>query len=134
MNKKHLIILVSLLFSAMTLLSSPLAAAKPDGAGNGKKMEKSMKKEQQRADKLYRKEDKLLQRGLAKEERVRERETSREEKKYTGSESASGNGEPRGLEKQRLKKAEQEQKELGKGSEQGQLSRENRRKWWKFWE
>jgi len=41
----------------------------------------------------------------------------------------------KGLEKQRQKKAEQERKELGKGSEQGQASREaHSRKWWKFWE
>lgn len=42
--------------------------------------------------------------------------------------------ENRGLEKQRERVMEQEQKELGKGSEQGQESRENRRKWWRFWE
>jgi uncharacterized protein with gpF-like domain len=38
------------------------------------------------------------------------------------------------LEKQAEKKTEQERKELGKGSEQGQAKRaENSRKWWKFW-
>jgi len=30
-------------------------------------------------------------------------------------------------------KTEREQKELGKGSEEGQASRENRKKWWKIW-
>ena len=40
-----------------------------------------------------------------------------------------------GLEKQREKKADQEHTEEGKGSEQGQASREEHsRKWWKFWE
>lgn len=40
-----------------------------------------------------------------------------------------------GLYKQRDMKMEQEQKELGRGSEQGQEMREqHRRKWWKFWE
>ncbi len=39
-----------------------------------------------------------------------------------------------GLEKQRDRKADQEQKELGQGSEQGQAAREEHsRKWWKFW-
>lgn len=39
-----------------------------------------------------------------------------------------------GLDKQKEKKAEQERKELGKGSEQGQAKRaEHSRKWWKFW-
>ena len=42
--------------------------------------------------------------------------------------------DPQGLEKQREKKSDQVQKELGRGSEQGQESREqHRRKWWKFW-
>ncbi|MDL2124450.1 MAG: hypothetical protein LWX51_15555, partial [Deltaproteobacteria bacterium] len=30
-------------------------------------------------------------------------------------------------------KFEQVQKELGKGSEEGQEAREMRKKWWKFW-
>jgi hypothetical protein len=39
-----------------------------------------------------------------------------------------------GLAKQRDKKANQERKELGRGSEQGQQMREEHsRKWWKFW-
>ena len=44
-------------------------------------------------------------------------------------------GDAKGLEMQKEKTADQEQKELGKGSEQGQASREDhRRKWWKFLE
>lgn len=40
-----------------------------------------------------------------------------------------------GLAKQQDMKAGQEQKELGRGSEQGQEAREeNSRKWWKIWE
>ena len=40
-----------------------------------------------------------------------------------------------GLYKQRDMKMQQEQKELGRGSEQGQEMREQHsRKWWKFWE
>ena len=39
----------------------------------------------------------------------------------------------KGLEKQQVKKSEQVQKELDKGSEQGQAMREkHRKKWWKF--
>jgi hypothetical protein len=38
------------------------------------------------------------------------------------------------MEKQREMKSEQEQKELGKGSETGQEAREQRKKWWRFWE
>jgi hypothetical protein len=42
--------------------------------------------------------------------------------------------ESKGLDKQRDMKSEQERKELDKGSEKGQASREEHsRKWWKFW-
>ena len=40
----------------------------------------------------------------------------------------------KGLEKQREKKSAHVQKELGKGSAQGQEARQQRKKWWKFWE
>lgn len=41
---------------------------------------------------------------------------------------------PAGLDKQRVKKTTQEQKELGRGSDQGRQSKEERSlKWWKFW-
>jgi len=40
----------------------------------------------------------------------------------------------KGLEKQKTKKSEQVQKELDKGSDKGQESRESHsKKWWKFW-
>lgn len=43
-------------------------------------------------------------------------------------------GDNRGLEKQRQMKMDQEQKELGKGSEKGrEMREEHSRKWWKFW-
>ena len=42
--------------------------------------------------------------------------------------------ELKGIEKQNLKKSEQPQKELDKGSDKGKESRdENSKKWWKFW-
>jgi hypothetical protein len=44
------------------------------------------------------------------------------------------NKEIKGLEKQREKKSAQIQKELGKGSAQGQEARQQRKKWYKFWE
>ena len=48
---------------------------------------------------------------------------------------ANGQSGPnKGLEKQQSMKTEQEQKELGKGSEKGQQAREEHgKKWWKFW-
>ena len=40
----------------------------------------------------------------------------------------------KGLDKQKDKKLESTQKELDKGSEQGKESRQQRKKWWKFWD
>ena len=50
--------------------------------------------------------------------------------------AADGAGsEPKGREMQQEKKMNQERKELGQGSEQGQQKREEHsRKWWRFWE
>lgn len=67
-------------------------------------------------------------------ERREEHEERRERKEanYRDYDSVD-NGSP-GLNKQRQKKASQEQKELGRGSEKGQQSREEHsRKWWKLW-
>lgn len=39
------------------------------------------------------------------------------------------------MEQKREMKAEQERKELGKGSEQGRdMRQEHSRKWWRFWD
>ncbi|MEH6824360.1 MAG: hypothetical protein V7629_10670 [Motiliproteus sp.] len=61
------------------------------------------------------------------------------EKKYYESEKKlkwakeGRSDELKGADKQREKKADQVQNELGKGSDKGQESRETRKKWWKFW-
>lgn len=109
---------LSLAIASITalLLAAPLHAAKPEKAG--KKEEKALMKEQRKAEKTLRKEEK------------------KGEETVTEALGANGSDEKlRGQEKQRVKKSEQEQKELGKGSEQGQTQREEvRKKWWKFWE
>ncbi len=64
---------------------------------------------------------------------LKTKEKNKPEKPEKPKDLETADEQPKGLEKQREKKAAQEQKELGKGSEQGQQSRENRRKWWKFW-
>ena len=54
-------------------------------------------------------------------EKIRQRKMKKEKTKL------------KGLEKQKAPKAEQVQKELGKGSEKGQAMRkEHRKKWWKL--
>jgi hypothetical protein len=70
-------------------------------------------------------------------EQAREREEALErmDKARHRDETAKEETPPKGLEKQREKKSEQERKEIDKGSEQGQKMREEHsRKWWKFWE
>jgi len=60
------------------------------------------------------------------EDRIKEKteKTEKEEKSR----------ELKGIEKQSLKKSEQPQKELDKGSDKGkELREENSKKWWKFW-
>lgn len=75
-------------------------------------------------------------------------EMSREQEKYGSGDNDYGNKEKRekkykeyddddkgSMERQREMKEEQERKELGKGAEQGQDSREEHsRKWWRFWD
>ena len=64
--------------------------------------------------------EELVQEKAKEAKKVRDRKMKKEKTKL------------KGIEKQKAKKAEQVQKELGKGSEQGQAARTNRKKWWKF--
>ena len=97
--------------------------ARKEGKGHGKAMqnmgdetEKEMRRQyREHGDDAEHMEDEAGKKG----EKVKERATEMNRK---------------GFEKQKEKKMAQEQKELGKGSEQGQEARQNRKKWWKFWE
>jgi len=69
--------------------------------------------------------------GSDAEEQAQEK--SKEAKKIRERKMKKEKAKLKGLEKQKAKKAEQVQKELGKGSEKGQAMRtEHRKKWWKF--
>lgn len=113
-------------------VSAPVLADKPSWTGKGKATE-----EQKESHKAAMK----AKRGPEDEKMEKFKETKMEEKKETErtremnekafkKESAPTDG----LEKQQIMKQEQIQKEVDKGSEQGQESREPRKKWWKFWE
>lgn len=111
--------LSSRLLLGLVLAGPALLTAQPEGKGRPAQAEKS------RADgPALGKESGRESKGKPSEgvrERVRERETAEERE--------------RGLDAVADRKTEQERKELGKGSEQGQLKRaENSRKWWRFWE
>lgn len=113
------------------------AAASTDawskGEGKGGGMRSDHPKGQMDRDKssegTYRQETKEKIRKHRDSDDAKER---REEKAYR--EHQNDSDKPAGLAKQREKKAAQEQKELGRGSEQGQKAREEHsRKWWKIW-
>lgn len=55
------------------------------------------------------------------------------ERDHMGQMGEHGDDAP-GMDKQRDMKPEQDQKELERGSEQGQDSRDHRKKWWRFWD
>ena len=145
--KKQLLICVA------AILTVPFAyAEKPEWAGNGKPTveqkeahtaamrakggsgERAAELEGELKDKAA--EERERARGL--EEKLKETAGEREVKaeKQNGKIEKlkkEGEDELKGVEKQRDKKAEQSQNELGKGSEKGERSRDDRRKWWKFW-
>jgi membrane protein involved in colicin uptake len=62
-----------------------------------------------------------------------EQKRMQEERKVEERKRMDKNQQSESMEKQRAKKMEQEKKELGKGSVQGQKSRDENRKWWQFW-
>ena len=97
---------VKLLASLLAVFfASPVLAEKPAWAGNGKPT--SEQKEAQIS--AMQANDDENKTKIKKEEKVK------------------------GSEKQKVKKLNQEKKELDKGSEKGKVSREVRKKWWKFW-
>ncbi|MBV1932495.1 MAG: hypothetical protein KUG71_12360 [Porticoccaceae bacterium] len=115
---------------AAVLLVSTGVWAKPDGqqgGGAGKRPDNSMQKSPRMDGDDAREE---LHERRRDEEYRREKSKEMESKReHRGDDDASG------LAKQREMKINQEQKELGRGSEKGQEAREeNSRKWWKIWE
>ena len=132
MKKKLLVSFVTVLFAG-GMLATPAFAAKPDkGAKGSNKEEKMLLKEQRKQEKALEKEERKATKAEEKELKAYEKEVRKEEAK-----AGKGKDEEKllGLEKQRVKKDVEDQKETLKGSEQGQTTREeHRKKWWKFWE
>ena len=111
-------LLTTLLFTV--LLTSPAMAEKPEWAGKGKPTA-----EQKEAHKAAMNAKEGLDKDVDVD--VKHEKDERDEK------SEKKPKDIKGLEKQQAKKADQVQKELDQGSEKGIESRENRKKWWKFW-
>ena len=110
------------LFTAFCLsifILSPAFAKKPDWAGNGKPTVNQSEAIKTTIVSQIDGEIGKDTNGKLKKEKLKKDKLKKEK--------------PEGLEKQKQKKTNQVQKELGKGSEKGQESREQRKKWWKFW-
>ena len=110
--------------------------AKNNGQGGGMRSEQSkgqMSRDSGR-DTKYRTESRSKNREHQNDDTKERHEERRERKDESYRENRSEDDSSPGLNKQRQKKATQEQNELGRGSEKGQQSREeNSRKWWKLW-
>ena len=147
MKRSIILTLVSCLFFA----SGIVMADKPAWAGKGKpdleqvkshadakKLESDIEDRTDELDVLI--EDKKKQakkkKGKKDKAKINEELKALEKEKADLEESKEALDEKlKGLEKQQQKKADQERKESGKGSDTGQEKREeNSKKWWKFWE
>ena len=120
------------LFVALGLLSAmPVFAEKPDWAGKGKAAEEQLQTQRDTMENKARKERDEARETM--DRTAKDKKVKKEKKEKYGMED--DDMEEKGLEKQREMKQEQERNELGKGSEQGQSSREEHsRKWWKIWD
>jgi hypothetical protein len=119
------------LLSCLVIASIPVHAA---GNGGNKGMSQKQGMEHRSVEQVRGNMDQMQ-----REERMHDREMMQEKdmQRRTDREMQHRTDDDmnRGMEKQREMKMDQEQKELGKGSEQGQETREeHRKKWWKFWE
>jgi len=125
MKKQSIVVVMAL------LLSSPVLADKPEWAGEGKPgvEQKEVHKEAMKAKAGYEDSDDYL--NNEKNKKDKQKKDKSDKKLKNGQDDDYG--ELKGLDKQKVKKAEQERKELGKGSETGQAGREESKKWWKFW-
>jgi hypothetical protein len=156
--KKSLITLL-----LMGLFASPSFAKKPEWAGKGKPDKEQLEahkeaikdradvedrvneygdEEKNKVKKEYKEKKSKKERDdnhdeLEDEHKEKKAKKEHEDKKNKGKEKHDidelEDEASKGLEKQGMKKSEQVQKEIGKGSETGQDSRETRKKWWKFW-
>jgi hypothetical protein len=115
------------LLATVFLLSSHLSLAeKPEWAGKGKPSAEQKAAHQAAMEAKLDDDD---------DDDDDDDKKDKDKKEKVKKNKANKDKEATGLAKQTAKKSEQERKELGKGSEQGQKARqEHSRKWWKFWE
>ena len=144
--------IITSFFVTLFLFTTPALAEKPEWAGKGKptaeqkdihRATMETKGNLEDSDKSKKKSDKSSK--SEKSEKSKSEKDSDKSKKKSDKSSKSEKSEKsksekdseekvKGLEKQKLKKTDQQMKELDKGSDQGQESRDNRKKWWRFWD
>lgn len=129
---KNKLIVGVLALGVSATLSAPQAWAKPEDkamGGKGDKPENAMMKPKDESQDQMR--EKMREHRPDGEQRERAESHMRQQE----SQGRRDDSDASGLAQQRERKMEQQQKELGRGSEQGQQMREeHNRKWWKFWE
>lgn len=120
-----------------SLIAFPTVAEKPVWAESGKptaeQKEAPVKAMEERDGVEMLRNEKLEKREQESEEKIK-KENGNRRGHISHGDGKTGSEELKGFDKQREKKSEQIQKELGKGSQEGEASRETRRKWWRFWE
>ncbi|MEH6359013.1 MAG: hypothetical protein V7745_08490 [Pseudomonadales bacterium] len=126
MKRKLIVGLVAL------FLAVPALADKPEWSGEGKPSaeQKDAHKQAMKAKPDYDDENDYLNKEKNKKDKQKK---EKKEKKLKDNQNEDYD-ELKGLDKQALKKSEQERMEQGKGSDIGQEGREGSKKWWKFWE
>ena len=120
-----------------SLIAFPTVAEKPVWAESGQptaeQKEAHVKALEEKDGAEVLRNEKLEKREQESEEKIKKENGNRRGYVSHG-DGKMGSEELKGFDKQREKKSEQIQKELGKGSQEGEASRETRRKWWRFWE
>ena len=110
---RNLIVLILL-----TVFVAPVMADKPEWAGQGKPTD----------------EQKVVHKSAMEAKGDSDDDDGHLNEKKQKKKKKEKSSKLKGIEKQSVKKSEQEQKELERGSDKGKASREeNRKKWWRVW-
>lgn len=119
---------IKLLVSLLAVVLAPqVLAEKPEWAGKGKPTAEQKEMHKSAMEAKEEQEDKINDEIKAVKDKDKDKDKLEEQDNKGRSDKVSG------VEKQQEKKLNQPQKELDKGSEKGKESRENSKKWWKFW-
>ena len=124
--------IITSFFVTLFLFTTPALAEKPEWAGKGKPT--AEQKDIHRATMETKGNLEDSDKSKKKSDKSSKSEKSEKSKSEKSKSEKDSEEKVKGLEKQKLKKTDQQMKELDKGSDQGQESRDNRKKWWRFWD